>query len=153
MHSWLFSNRIINDFPPKESYKTCNKPIKLICIFTKFWIANIGNAYKNKQKKPPFVQWPFVNRQVRCAPLRNYLVLKKTTISSKILTYNPASFLCLPTDLFTKHCHIKWWCLGRNTANTPCTPTPLPPLRCGCLSWDESCLSKAIYITASIPDS
>lgn len=79
----------------------------------------------------------------------------KTTysMSSKILTYNPAFFLCLPTDLFTKHCHVKWWCLGRNTANTPCTPTHLPPLRCGCLSGDEICLSKAIYITASIPDS
>lgn len=31
----------------------------------------------------------------------NYLM------SSKILTYNPTFFLCLPTDLFTKHCHIK----------------------------------------------
>lgn len=33
----------------------------------------------------------------------------KTTysMSSKILTYNPAFFLCLPTDLFTKHCHVK----------------------------------------------
>lgn len=38
--------------PPKQSLKTCNKPIKLICIFTKFWIANIGNSYKkNKTNK------------------------------------------------------------------------------------------------------
>lgn len=77
---------------------------------------------------------------------KNYLM------SSKILTCNPA-LLCLPTDLFTKHCHIKWWCFGKDTANTPCTPTPLLTLRCGCLSGDEICLSKAIYITASIPDS
>ena len=33
-------------------------------------------------------------------------------MSSKILTHNPAVFLC-PTDLFAKHCHIKWWCFGK----------------------------------------
>lgn len=43
-------------------------------------------------------------------------------MSSKILTYNPVFFLCLPTDLFTKHCHLKWRCSGRNTANAPRTP-------------------------------
>ena len=37
---------------------------------------------------------------------------KKTLMSSKILTHNPAVFLC-PTDLFAKHCHIKWWCFGK----------------------------------------
>lgn len=46
--------------PPKQSLKTCNKPIKLICIFTKFWIANIGNSYKKKTKQTKtFVQWLF----------------------------------------------------------------------------------------------
>lgn len=44
--------------PPKQSLKTCNKPIKLICIFTKFWIVNIGNSYKKKTKQTKtFVQW------------------------------------------------------------------------------------------------
>lgn len=56
---------------------------------------------------------------------------KTPLMSRKILTHNPG-FLCLPTDLVTKHCHIKWWCLGKNFAHTPCTPCPR--LRWGCLS-------------------
>lgn len=39
--------------------------------------------------------------------LSNIEEKKNYSMSSKILTYNPAFFLCLPTDLFTKHCHVK----------------------------------------------
>lgn len=85
------------------------------------------------------------NCQVCCAPLENYLVLKKTPLmSSKILTHNPADFLCLPTDLFTKHCHIKRWCFGKNTANTPCTPDPHWD-EAACLRWLASAWVKPGY--------
>lgn len=62
---------------------------------------------KKNNTKQTFVQWLFVNCQVHCVPLRNYSIIENNLMSSKILTYNPAFFLCLPTDLFTKLCHIK----------------------------------------------
>ena len=53
---------------------------------------------------------------------------KTPLMSRKILTHNPG-FLCLPTDLVTKHCHIKWWCLGEELC--PHTLHPLPTLEMG----------------------
>lgn len=52
--------------------------------------------------------------------------IENSLMSSQNLDIQP-SLLPVPANwLFTKHCHIKWWCLGKNTASTPCTPTPYP---------------------------
>lgn len=76
---------------------------------------------------------------------------KTPLMSRKILTHNPG-FLCLPTDLVTKHCHIKWWCLGEELC--PHTLHPLPTLEMGLPVWDDGiCLGKSGLVTASIPDS
>lgn len=87
--------------PPKQSLKTCNKPIKLICIFTKFWIANIGNSYKKKQNKQKHLfNGYFVNCQVHCVPplCGNNLVLRKTSprqVKSWQSVWVPAKRVCL----------------------------------------------------------
>lgn len=153
MYSWLFSNELI--FFPQRIVKSCNKAIKLICIFTKFRVANIGNSYICVCVfKKHICSMAICELPDSCVLLRNYLIFKKIT-ERQVKSWHTIHPLLrrLPTDLFTKHCHVKWWRLGKNTPHAPLHPRPSPTSRCGYLSWDEICLSKPMYIAASIPDS
>lgn len=142
--------RIIYDFFPQKNLRKRVINYKADLHIYKILNSKYRQLIKNKTKQHicsmAICELPGMlrtSRELSC-------IEKKTPLmSSKILTHNPAVFLC-PTDLFAKHCHIKWWCFGKNTANTPCTPSPRWD-GATCLRWRH--LPGSTQHTASIPDS
>lgn len=142
MYPWLFSKAVW--LSPKESLKTSNKPIKLICIFTKFQIANIGNLYIFKEKKHLF------NGYLRIAGfagyLRNYLILTKPMPRQGKSRHTHQSIPLLALATFT----VRPVSTEHHAPLTPASPRP------DAAAWHEmkpAWLRETMYTTASIPDS
>ena len=130
--------------PPQQSLKTCDKSIKLICIFTKFGIANIGNSYKNKTKQKQkqnfcsmaICELPGTHNRVPPISGNNQIFRKKTSprqVKSWQCAWVPANRFVYPKKWHTR---LRVCSLYRNSIRTPCTPTGSP-------CWDAAaCLER-----------
>lgn len=133
--------RIIYDFFPQKNLRKRVINYKADLHIYKILNSKYRQLIKKKKQNNTFVQWLFVNCQVCCVPLENYLVLKKKLLWCQAKSWHTIQLSsCAQRTCLLNTVTLNGGALGRTLQIHPARPARAET---GLPVWDDSiCLGQ-----------